>query len=677
MPSSRAKSRLARRSAIAIAATSGAVALGVSVVKVFELARLMSGRVAFPYDLEWMEGGQLYHAHRLLEGVGVYQNCSDGFLPFPYPPIHALLLASMGAIFGLGFTIGRALSVVAFVISSLIVARAVWGDGRPRGRRLVLTAVALGGIAASFPVTGAWYDLIRVDSVYFALLMSGATLALPPRRRAGSGRTGQLPWPRMLACAACLSAAVFAKQTAVFFLPWISLYAVWRHGRRGLWLGVLIAAAIAIPGAILLLVSDGFFWTMMMEVMGRHPLLELQARGAAIGTLLFAPCLVLVPFATVWLSRRKRLDRDLAYWLGLLLTAAVASIVTTAKVGAFTNNMLTVCVLAWPVSAMVVDRLLDAIPRHKLQRALVATASALFAARFLSLHPIETFITAPTAAHRQSVRALEQIIGGLDGGVIAPGHSYLAVRNGHRNAQIHEQGYIDIMGAAVEEVDVIACLRQLDAKWLVVDDASQLHMRMLLGLAYRPHEPLPKIARTPVGMYTRPVMLFERIPDAPVNQPRTRVRPLFDFEEGRYDGWTRGGEAFDWGPSTAFNGFQAPVAGQRGRYFADSYHPRLLDAATGWLQSPLFTIDRSHLSLRIGGGRSQRLRVELMIDGRVRRQHRGRGKNFELMGPVTWDVAPFQDQRAQIKIVDDEIGGWGHLMVDAIELYDAPTEAAD
>ena len=47
----------------------------VAVPAVFQLVLLataISGRVGYPYDLEWMEGGMLHHAQRIHDGLGIY-----------------------------------------------------------------------------------------------------------------------------------------------------------------------------------------------------------------------------------------------------------------------------------------------------------------------------------------------------------------------------------------------------------------------------------------------------------------------------------------------------------------------------------------------------------------------------------------------------------------------------
>ena len=43
------------------------------------------------------------------------------------------------------------------------------------------------------------------------------------------------------------------------------------------------------------------------------------------------------------------------------------------------------------------------------------------------------------------------------------------------------------------------------------------------------------------------------------------------------------------------------------------------------------------------------------------------GKCTETMERVTWDVMEFRGQKAQIKLVDDSSGAWGHINFDNLK----------
>jgi hypothetical protein len=51
------------------------------------LLGVVAARFGHPYELEWMEGGMLAHALRVLEGKPVYAKPSVDFVAYMYPPL--------------------------------------------------------------------------------------------------------------------------------------------------------------------------------------------------------------------------------------------------------------------------------------------------------------------------------------------------------------------------------------------------------------------------------------------------------------------------------------------------------------------------------------------------------------------------------------------------------------
>ncbi len=64
--------------------------------------------------------------------------------------------------------------------------------------------------------------------------------------------------------------------------------------------------------------------------------------------------------------------------------------------------------------------------------------------------------------------------------------------------------------------------------------------------------------------------------------------------------------------------------------------------------------------------------VELLVDGNVVRSATGR--DGEALNWASWDVKDLAGTKAQIKIVDDNSGGWGHLNVDHIMFSDTQAQ---
>ncbi|MER6184200.1 GH32 C-terminal domain-containing protein [Streptomyces sp. NPDC001652] len=146
---------------------------------------------------------------------------------------------------------------------------------------------------------------------------------------------------------------------------------------------------------------------------------------------------------------------------------------------------------------------------------------------------------------------------------------------------------------------------------------------------------------------------------------------LADFEGGTYGDWTTTGDAFGTAPATGTLGGQQEVSGFLGDGLANSFLGG--DATTGTLTSPEFTIDKDYVNFLVGGGNhpvgsDKPTAIELLVDGKTVRS--ATGGDGEALNWASWDVKALAGKKAQIKIVDDNSGGWGHLNVDHIMLSD-------
>ena len=109
----------------------------------------IAGRVGYPYDLEWMEGGMLHHALRIRLGLGIYVAPNVDFIPYLYTPLYPTLLALFGGPFGVSYALGRAVSILGlFGIAGTALAALVSVPDRPRGASLAGATLALGVFAA-------------------------------------------------------------------------------------------------------------------------------------------------------------------------------------------------------------------------------------------------------------------------------------------------------------------------------------------------------------------------------------------------------------------------------------------------------------------------------------------------------------------------------------------------
>ncbi len=223
-------------------------------------------RWLYPYDLEWMEGGLLAHAQRLADGSGIYRPPSVEFIPYLYTPLYPALVASLGSVLGISYALGRAISIasiagIASIMAAALVREAARRPQDDRPAAWVGAAMAVGFFAASYPWVEGWYDLVRADSLFLAMVLGGL-LAL----RAWAHASGA----RVAAAAALLALSFFCKQTGVMYVALGGVLLLVQNWRR-LPLYVGVAGTIGLGGtAIFNRATTGWFWTYIYEVHQVH-----------------------------------------------------------------------------------------------------------------------------------------------------------------------------------------------------------------------------------------------------------------------------------------------------------------------------------------------------------------------------------------------------------------------
>jgi hypothetical protein len=420
------------------------------------LGQVFALRLTYPMDAEWMEGGELYHAWRWLHGLSVYGAPTQGFTPYGYPPFHFLVLAAAGKLFGLDYGVGRGISILAFVVACAVLFREAWRalEGGPRG--VALGGLAVGLAAASFPVTGGWYDFVRNDTLAMALPVIAAGLV-------GDGR---ITVRRTLVVAALLVATVYTKQTGIFFVFWICLFVTIRAWRRGL---LLAAVSAGVGLAILGLAqwsTEGWFWR-WVTLMSKHKLNLARLTTGPQAVMGFAPQLYAVPVLFGLLAVKRWLSPRGALWAGMLLMSVPASILPHIKAGGFLNNLMPVVFLAGGCTLILCADLVKGLARRRPRASAVALAVVLAsAAGWLIVKRYDPKPFVVTAERRRKAVALNELVRSLDGGVIIPEHPFLAARNGVTIPQAHAMAHWDAWTVGLS-TDIFGAINRSQARWLL------------------------------------------------------------------------------------------------------------------------------------------------------------------------------------------------------------------
>jgi len=655
--------------------------------QLFLLVTAIIGRVGYPYDLEWMEGGLLHHALRLQNGHGIYSPPSIEFIPYLYTPLYPAVLATLGKLFGITYALGRAISVLSLVGIAVVAFTSIAGsrhDHVARGPALVGALLGLGLFAAAYPYMEGWYDLVRADSLFLFIVTAGLAAAAhwPSEDDAVLGHA------RTAAIAVILTLGFFTKQTGIFYVGLggaIVLLLDWRKAVTF----VAVAGALGLGAtAVMNAATDGWFWSYISKIHRAHdfnPDRFWKSFSNILGHFWPLTFVVIVTLGVVlytWLRPPKegearalpRQTRPFLLWTAAFVVSTLVGAVGwgtefahfNAYMPAFLHGGLAagaaLPALAACVAILWGDRREPQLARHAAPAiAAIAIGVSLLSARWRPDHFI------PSANDAVAGDLLVAHLKSIEGEVWMPSHPWYLVLAG-KNPYVHRMGIKDVTTRQNRVVlGLDDALRGHAFAAIIFDDRDLFSELPMIRQYYRPGVRLPSEEQPHVytGAQVVPSSLW--VPALPAIPPKG-VRVVFDFEQATWDGWTRSGPAWGDGPTAEPLAGQGLVAGATGQRFASSMHGG--DAATGRMTSPSFKLEGSKISMKLGGGSdSTKLRVELWVEGAIARTASTPLPDGDQLRTVSWDISELDGKTATIVLVDDATARGGHLDVDDVWLW--------
>ena len=282
-------------------------------------------RIAYPYDLEWMEGAMADHVARVVAGKPLYVEPSIEFISFIYTPFYYVVSAGVWLVTGPGLL---PLRLVSFVSS--LACFALIGFIVRRETGAVFPAVIAAGLyAACFRAGGAWFDIARTDSLFLALALAAILLLRARRDVTGS-----------LLVALLFFLACFTKQTALVVAASMGLWCLAFRTGWARW-AFPVSFAILVVGSTLIMdaITGGWYSFYVFAIPSEYriewshlPRFWLQDLGRNVP--------VAAAFTAVWLVRGLKGRSDVAFHLLLQGGLLAASCTSRLNPGGYSNVLL-------------------------------------------------------------------------------------------------------------------------------------------------------------------------------------------------------------------------------------------------------------------------------------------------------------------------------------------------
>lgn len=645
------------------------VLVAVSGVVITAVVLVMVLRIGFPLELEWMEGGVLHQAQRFADGQALYPPPSRDFVPFLYTPGYAVLLGSLGKVFGVSFVLGRLLSIMACIAIGWAIWRAVELAGKPPSHRIA--AVAL--FASGYVFTFRWLDLARPDTVAMALCVWALVLLRDAR---GSHR-------KAILAGVLMALSFWTKQTAAVFVIASGVGALLVAPRQ------LPAYALSIAlidgGGVLLgnALTEGRLWHYIYELHQSHAFNDERFEKKTWGMFVHAGPFVLLTLAVslgALLVRLKASSRrwadagEPAYW-GLmaatgLLVSALGYSTQWAEPNAFIPGVLMGSIavgvllptsgrVAQATCALVIAQLCFALAVEPMYQPIQSKGSA----GVKDSYAWQSWgRTVPSDEKLQRAEALRTQLEAGPGPVLAlqrPWWTVLAGSDGH----VGSMGITDVLPddrAAIQKA-LLGELRAGEfAQVWTEGDPPRWMMRGLGGysLGRRLHgaqrvRPMSGYM-SDAGMVTRyRADQLQFVPAEPRPLPEG-ASVVADFESGRADGFAPQGAAFGRRAIRSVNSTFPAVGPIGGRYYYSSAGVRGDLKATGLSRSAPFVLPRGGSVELLLGAVGKRARLGVALVAGEDRVPLSIPPTHLSMAPVVWNVpADWAEREVVLELRDD------------------------
>lgn len=389
-------------------------------------------RMSYPFELEWMEGGTLVNVHRIASGEAIYVRPSPEYAPYFYTPFYYYAAAWISTVLGEGFFAPRLLSFL-FSLGNLTL---IFALVRSRTRSWLGGIAAAGLFSGAYRMTGLWYDLGRVDSMFLFFLLASTYLMLM--------RSG---YRSAILAGVFVAISYFTKQTAFAVAVWIFIYELIINPRRAASFALSACVPILLGSFLLDLTHGGWF-----SYVTRRLMLNQRYYLPSVYTFWTSDIMLQLPvcvgMAGYGIFRAIRSGRRSEAWLILLLGAGWvgASWLSRINIGGYRNVLIPAVSYAAVIIGYYISFCSDSASDKR--TILIYVISLFQLAVFQFDFPSRTWNNPlrwiPSLGDSEANEKFVTELRRIEGDVLIPNHPYLLLLAGKKLCA-HTAGVDDVM----------------------------------------------------------------------------------------------------------------------------------------------------------------------------------------------------------------------------------------
>jgi 4-amino-4-deoxy-L-arabinose transferase-like glycosyltransferase len=447
-------------------------------------------RLGYAYELDWMEGGSVALAARVASGHSIYAAPSLAFVGWTYPPLYYWVAAAVAKVVGIGFLALRLVSVAGSIAVMAVLALMAGRETRDRLAGLV----AAGLFAATFVISGAWFDTGRVDSLFLALTL----VALAWGQRAQTARGG-------IGLGVLAFLAFFTKQSGVVAVLPALLYLGVTRRRVGIPALVTLLVLGVVSTLALDAASDGWYRYYVFSELASQPWAQpvwvsfwthdiWQRQWPLVGLVVTGGA------ASAWRAQGRIALRSPVLYHVAAATGLIASAwMSRLHTGGYANVLMP----AYAAIALLAGLAFGTLARGPRARITGTAAGIVLVVQVVLLaYPVGAQI--PTAADRAAGAALIARLRTLPGPVVVLRHPWYATLAGKGTSAAQEEAIHDVLrssaprGAPTLRASLAHALNADGVRTVLLDYAGD---GTLLGTEFTREFRLESAPVTPSALY--------------------------------------------------------------------------------------------------------------------------------------------------------------------------------